>query len=89
MFNFNKREERKPREYKGTTLYVIKPNNIDIELYLDIIVKNIEGYVKQTGVMPQKLRLDYENYNRIIDYNKSLIYQEDGKYKTFGVEVEV
>ena len=88
MFNF-KKEERKPREYKGETIYLTKYNNVDTEKFLDIIVRCIESYVRQKGIMPEKLRLSYENYNRILEYNKNLIEQRNEKYYTFGVEIEI
>lgn len=76
------------KRYKGTTIYVTK-KDVDVETLLDIIVRNIEGYVKQEGMMPEKLRLSYENYNKILDHNKSLIEIKDNKYYTFGVEIEI
>ena len=88
MFNF-KKEERKIREYKGETIYLTKYNNVDTEKFLDIIVRCIESYVRQKGIMPEKLRLSYENYNRILEYNKNLIEQRNEKYYTFGVEIEI
>ena len=91
MFNLREKnvEERKPREYKGTRLFVIKPSDIDIELYLDIILRNIEGYVRQEHKMPEYIRLTYDNYSRIIDYNHTIVEKRDGRYFIFGVEVEL
>lgn len=88
MFNFRNRE-REEKRYRGTTIFVTKYDDVDVEKLLDIIVKNIEGYVRQEGKMPDKLRLSYNNYNKILDHNKSLIEKKNGKYYTFGVEVEV
>lgn len=76
------------KRYKGTTIYVTK-TDINVETLLDIIVRNIEGYVKQEGTMPEKLRLSYENYNKILEHNKSLIEKKDDRYYTFGVEIEI
>ena len=39
--------------------------------------------------MPDKLRISYETYERILAHNKTLIEKKDGKYYTFGVEIEV
>jgi hypothetical protein len=86
MFN---REEIKPREYKGTTIFLTKYSDVTVEKFLDIIVRSIESYVKQKGIMPEKIRISYENYNRILQHNKSLIEKKEGKYYTFGVEIEV
>ncbi len=88
MFNLRNKESSEKR-FKGTTIYVTKHEDVEVERLLDIIVRNIEGYVRQEGRMPEKLRLSYNNYNRILDYNKSLIEKRDNKYYTFGVEVEV
>lgn len=87
MFNFRK-EEIKVKEYKGTTIYLTRYEDVKIEKYLDILVRSIESYVKQKGIMPQKIRLGYNNYNRILEHNKNLIEKKNGKYFTFGVEVE-
>lgn len=88
MFNFINRNSD-TKKYKGNTIYINKPVDIDIELYLDIIVRNIELYVNQNKIMPQKIKIDYENYNRILNYNKTLIEKKGNKYYTFGVEIEV
>lgn len=88
MFNYrNKRENLK--RYRGDIIYITKSNDIDVEKLLDIIVRNIEGYVRQEGKIPEKINLSYENYNRILEHNKSLIEVRNGKYYTFGVEIEV
>ncbi len=88
MFNYrNNRENLK--KYKGDILYITKNENMPIELLLNIIVKNIEGYVRQENKMPEKIKLSYKNYNRILEHNKNLIEKKDGKYYTFGVEIEV
>lgn len=84
-----RKEERKPKEYKGTTIFLTKYEDKTVEEYLAIIVSYVESYVKQKGVMPEKLRLGYNNYNRILEYNKNLIEKKDGKFYTFGVEIEV
>ncbi len=81
--------QRKPKEYKGTTIYMTKYEDIEIEKYLDILVRNVENYVRQKGIMPEKIRLGYQNYNRILDHNKNLIEHKGDKYYTFGVEIEV
>lgn len=88
MFKF-KNKEKEDKKYKGTTIFVTRHEDEDVETLLDIIVRNIERYVQQEGKMPNKLRLSYENYNRILEHNKSLIEKRDGKYYTFGVEIEV
>ncbi len=77
------------RRYRGNIIYVTKYDDVNVEKLLDIIVKNIEGYVRQEKKMPEKLRLSYENYNRIFNYNKTLIENKNGRYFTFGVEIEV
>lgn len=84
-----RREERKPKEFKGTTIFLTKYEDKTAEEYLAIIVSCIESYVKQKGIMPEKLKLGYNNYNKILEHNKSLIEEKDNKYFTFGVEVEV
>ena len=84
-----KKDERKIKEYKGSTIYLTKYDDIKIEKYLDILVRSIESYVKQKGVMPEKIKLSYKNYNRILEHNKNLIEKKDEKYYTFGVEIEV
>lgn len=86
---FNRNEERKIKEFKGTTIYLTKYENVNVERYLDMIVRSIERFVRQNGVMPKKLRLGYDNYNKIIHHNKTLIEQKHNKYYTFGVEIEV
>ncbi|MBO5138698.1 MAG: hypothetical protein J6B89_03550 [Bacilli bacterium] len=86
MFNFRNKEEKK---YKGSTIYVMKHEDANVEDLLAIIVRNIERYVEQEHRMPNKLRLSYENYNRILEHNKSLIEKRGNKYYTFGVEIEV
>ena len=85
MFEFIK----KPREYVGTTIYVTKYDDLQVEKLLDIIVRNIENYVGQKGIMPEKLKLTYEEYNKILEHNKSLIEKRDNAYYTFGVQIEV
>lgn len=91
MFRLGNREngERPFREYKGDTIYITKYDDIDVEKLLDIIVRSIESFVKQRECMPKKLRLSFNNYNKILEHNKSLIEKKDGKYYTFGVEIEV
>ncbi|MCI8346604.1 MAG: hypothetical protein HFJ12_01470 [Bacilli bacterium] len=84
-----KKDERKTKEYKGNTIYLTRYEDIKIEKYLDILVRSIESYVKQKGIMPQKIKLGYNNYNRILEHNKNLIEKKDNKYFTFGVEIEV
>ena len=86
---FNRNEERKVKEFKGTTIYLTKYNDLSVDEYLDRIVRSIERFEKQTGVMPEKLKLGYENYERILNYNKRLIEKKNDKYYTFGVEIEV
>lgn len=88
MFNY-RNKERKIREYKGTTIFMTGYEDMKIEKYLDILVRNIEQYVRQKGEMPNKLRIGYKNYNRILEHNKKLIEKKDSKYYTFGVEIEV
>lgn len=39
--------------------------------------------------MPEKLRLTYNSYLKIINYKSSLIEKRDGKSYTFGVEIEI
>ncbi len=81
--------QRKQKEYKGTTIYMTKCEDMEVEKYLDILVRNIENYVKQKGTMPEKLKIGYKNYNKILDHNKNLIEHKGNKYYTFGVEIEV
>lgn len=81
--------KKEAREYKGTTIFLTKYENKDIEQYLAIIVSSIESFVRQKGIMPQKLRLGYNNYNRILEHNSSLIEKRGNKYFTFGVEIEI
>lgn len=75
------------REYKGTTIFMIKVSDIKTEKFLDNIVRNIESYVKQKGTMPEKLRFSYENYEKVLNAKK--VYKENDKYYTFGVKIEV
>lgn len=84
-----RREEKKLKEYKGTTIFLKKYEDKTVEDYLAIIVSCIESYVKQKGVMPEKLKLGYNNYNRILKHNKDLIEKKEDKLYTFGVEIEV
>ncbi len=88
MFNLRNKENNKKR-FKGTIIYVTKYEDVEVEKLLDIIVRNIEGYVRQENRMPDKLKLSYNNYNRILEHNKSLIKKRGDKYFTFGVEIEV
>lgn len=87
MFNFRKNNEK--RKFKGNTIYVLKYDDLPIEKILDIIVKNIESYTRTEGKMPDKLRISYETYERILAHNKTLIEKKDDKYYTVGVEIEV
>lgn len=86
MFNFKNREEKK---YRGTTLYVTKLEDVDVERLLAIVFGMIEGYAKQDGKMPEKIVLSSNNYNRIMKHNKTLIERKDGKEYILGVEIEV
>lgn len=86
MFEFIKKAKR---EYVGTTIFVTKNEDVTVEKLLDIIVRNIENYVRQNHTMPEKLRLSYNNYSRIIDHNHTLVERRDGCYYTFGVQIEV
>ena len=43
MFNFRNKEEKK---YKGSTIYVMKHEDANVEDLLAIIVRNIERYVE-------------------------------------------
>lgn len=85
MFDFVK----KPKEYVGTTIYVTKYDDLPIEKMLDILARNVENYVKQKGVMPEKVKLTFEGYNRILEYNKTLIEKREGKYYIYGTQIEV
>lgn len=87
MFNFRRNNEE--RKFKGNTIYVLKYDDLPIEQILNIIVKNIEAYTKSEGKMPDKLRIRYETYERILSHNRTLIEKRNGKYYTFGVEIEV
>lgn len=60
-----------------------------VEKYLNMIVRSIERFVKQNGEMPEKLKLGYSNYERILNHSKNLIEKKNDKYYTFGVEIEV
>lgn len=86
---FNRNEERKVKEFKGTTIYLTKYDDLSVEEYLDRIVRSVERYEKQTGTMPKKLKLGYSNYERILKHNKNLIEKKNDKYYTFGVEIEI
>ena len=78
---FNRNEERKVKEFKGTTIYLTKYDDLSVEEYLDRIVRSIERYEKQTGEMPEKLKLGYSNYERILNHNKNLIEIHKDFYK--------
>ena len=86
MFEFIKKTKR---EYVGTTIFVTRNEDVTVEKLLDIIVRNIENYVRQNHTMPEKLRLSYNNYSRIIAHNHTLVERRDGYYYTFGVQIEV
>ena len=86
MFEFIKKQRK---EYAGTTIFITKNEDVTVEKLLDIIVRNIENYVRQNHTMPEKLRLSYNNYSRIIDYNHTLVERHEGKYYTFGVQIEI
>ena len=81
--------ERKPREYIGTTIYVTKYDDLPVEKILDILARNVENYVKQKGVMPEKVRLTFEGYNKILKHDESLIEKREGKYYIYGTQIEV
>lgn len=85
----SKNKTNEDKKYKGTTLFVTKYDDVDVEVLLNLIVKNIEGYVRQEHKMPEKLRLTYDSYLKIINYKSSLIEKRDGKSYTFGVEIEI
>ena len=76
-------------EYIGDTIYLTKKYDVDIETLLSIIVGNIENFVRQKGIMPNKLKLSNENYERILRHNKTLIDKKNEKIYTFGVEIEL
>lgn len=86
---FNKKGKKIIREFKGTTIYLTKYEDMKVEKYLNMIVRSIERFVKQNGEMPEKLKLGYTNYERILKHNKKLIEKKNDKYYTFGVEIEV
>ena len=86
---FNKKGKKIIREFKGTTIYLTKYEDMKVEKYLNVIVRSIERFVKQNGKMPEKLKLGYTNYERILKHNKKLIEKKNDKYYTFGVEIEV
>lgn len=86
---FNKKGKKIIREFKGTTIYLTKYEDMKVEKYLNMIVRSIERFVKQNGEMPEKLKLGYTNYERILKHNKKLIEKKNNKYYTFGVEIEV
>ncbi len=82
--------KEKTKEYKGTTIFLTKYENKTAEDYLAIIVSCIEAYVRQKRIMPEKLKLGYNNYSKILKHNKDLIEKkEENKFYTFGVEIEV
>lgn len=81
--------ERKPIEYKGTIIFMTKYENVKVERLLAYIVSNIENYVAQKGIMPEKLKLGRNNLSRIMKHNKNLIEEKEDKFYTFGVEIEV
>lgn len=84
---FNNESEIK--RYNGPIIYITKYEDVDVEKLLDIIVRHIESYVRQERVMPDKLILSKNNFDRIMNHNKTLIARENDKYYTFGVEVEI
>ncbi len=86
MFEFIKKQRK---EYVGTTIFITKNEEVPVEKLLAIIVGNIENYVRQNHTMPEKLRLSYNNYSRIIDHNHTLVERRNGYYYTFGVQIEV
>ena len=86
---FNRSEERNFKEFKGTTIFVTKYEDVKVEKLLDIIFRIIENYVRQNHTMPEKLRLSYNNYNRIIEHNRTLVEKCEEKYYILGVQVEV
>lgn len=86
MFNFRNKEEKK---YKGTTLYVTKLEDVEIEKVLAILFSMFEGYIRQENKLPEKIVLSKNNYDRITDYNSKLILKEDDKEYILCVELEV
>lgn len=88
MFNF-KNEQKEERKYKGNTIYVTKYDDLPVEKILDILARNVENYVKQKGIMPEKVKLTFEGYNKILEHNKTLIEKREGKYYIYGTQIEV
>ncbi len=86
---FNRNTERNFKEFKRTTIFVTKYEDVKVEKLLDIIFRIIENYVRQNHTMPEKLRLSYNNYNRIIEHNRTLVEKCEEKYYILGVQVEV
>lgn len=86
---FNKNTEKNFKEFKGTTIFVTKYEDVKVEKLLDIIFRIIENYVRQNHTMPEKLKLSYNNYNRIIEYNRTLVEKREEKYYILGVQIEV
>ncbi len=77
------------KRYNGPIIYITRYEDLDVEKLLDIIVRHIESYTRQEGIIPDKLILSENNFNRIMKHNKTLIVRENDKYYTFGIEVEV
>lgn len=77
------------RGYFGTTIYVTKYDDLPVEKLLDIIARNVENYVKQKGVMPEKVKLTFDGYNKILEHNKTLIEKREDKYYIYGTQIEV
>lgn len=86
MFNFKSKEEKK---YKGTTLYLTKLEDVEIEKVLAILFSMFEGYIRQENKMPEKIVLSKNNYDRIMNYNRKLILKEDDKEYILCTELEV
>ena len=75
--------------YREPVIYMTKYEDLEAEKLLAIVVSHIESYVRQNQTMPEKIRFSYNNYEKILKHNKSLIMQKDNKYYTFGVEIEI
>ncbi len=86
MFNLKDKEEKK---YKGTKIYLAKIRDIEVERLLAIMFSMFEGYIKQEGKMPEKIIINKESYNKILEYNKKIILEEDDKKYILCTELEV
>ena len=89
MFNFKNKDSNEVKKYRGNKIYLARVRNIEIEKVWSIIFSMVEGYVKQEQRMPEKIIINKQCYEKIIDYNNKLIIEKDNKKYILCTELEV